>query len=349
MRKLFSTISIIICIVILFTACGKKKTEKFINDKGVEEQIKIIRFDKELFAKPLPNLNDFLVSLSHKYPEMFQQDLSDKQYMNILESFISDEKLRDAQNIVEKLYPELNSIEKDLTQAFAHLKSIYPNTQLPKRMFAFIIGPVDFSMGIADRVYHGTLDGHDYYTIALDMYSMPEIRKNPYYTQIPEYLLTTLNKQYIAPDFIRMYLRNVACKDIAEMDAKANPTLLDCIVQDGKYSYFVQQLLPAYDESKILRYNEQQLDWCKKNEKIIWGYIIQNRLLYEKDMSKYMSLIAEGPTTKPLDESPSRTGNYIGYKIVQSFMNKQNISLDSLMKIQDSQLILKQSHYKPQR
>ena len=71
--------------------------------------------------------------------------------------------------------------------------------------------------------------------------------------------------------------------------------------------------------------------------------------MYEKDRSKFMSLTAEGPSSRPLSDSPSRVGNYIGYNIVKQFMNNNKISFDSLMNLNDSQLILQKSKYKPSK
>lgn len=60
-------------------------------------------------------------------------------------------------------------------------------------------------------------------------------------------------------------------------------------------------------------------------------------------------LIAEGPETKGLSNSPARVGNYIGYKIVSKFMEENSVSIDSLMKITDATVILNASKYKPTR
>jgi len=99
----------------------------------------------------------------------------------------------------------------------------------------------------------------------------------------------------------------------------------------------------------IYSYTEEQQKWVEDNEYNIWSYIIQNKLLYNKDRTKYLSLIAEGPTTKGIADSPSRIGNYIGYKIVQAYMEKNPITLDSLFRTSKSELILKASEYKPQK
>ena len=113
--------------------------------------------------------------------------------------------------------------------------------------------------------------------------------------------------------------------------------------------YVVHTLLPLYKDSQVMDYTDNQYTWCETNEKNIWGFIIQNNLLFEKDRTKYMILTNDGPESKGLSGSPARVGNYIGYKIVDAFMKKNNVTIDSLMKINDATVILKQSQYKPKK
>ena len=91
------------------------------------------------------------------------------------------------------------------------------------------------------------------------------------------------------------------------------------------------------------------MEWVEQNEANIWAYMIENQLLYNKDRTKYFHLIAPGPSTKNIANSPARIGNYIGYKIVQSYMKENSISIDSLFNTLDSKLILQQSKYKPRK
>lgn len=347
MRR-YQIILIFLLTIIVFTGCSKKN-KKFYNDQGQEEKISIIRFDKLLFDKPLPNMDAFLRGLAKDYPEMFQLSLDDPQAMAMIQKFVTDTFLCNAQNMVLRQYADISFLQEGLTEGFAMLKNIYPKTILPKRVFTMIYGPADFNYLFANRTYCGQYNDHMYFTIALDVYSINALKDNPYYKQIPQYMLPTLTKDYIISDFFRMYLFNITCKDIQDVSTKVDCTLLDNIIQEGKYSYIIKQILPNTEDCFILRYTKDQWTWLQKNEKIIWAYIIQNQLLYQKDRSKYMSLIAEGPTSKPLENSPSRVGNYIGYKIVADFMDNNNITIDSLMKINDSQVILKQSSYKPER
>ena len=62
-----------------------------------------------------------------------------------------------------------------------------------------------------------------------------------------------------------------------------------------------------------------------------------------------MYLINEGPTTKGLKESPSRLGDYIGYKIVEKYMNETNKTLKEMLKMQNAKEILNKSSYKPKK
>jgi uncharacterized protein YjaZ len=91
------------------------------------------------------------------------------------------------------------------------------------------------------------------------------------------------------------------------------------------------------------------MDWAEKNEYNIWGFIIQNGLLYSKDRVQYMNMISEGPTTKGLNGSPSRLGDYIGFKIVEKYMKQTNKSLKEMFETKDSKEILNKSTYKPKK
>jgi hypothetical protein len=346
MKKIIYVLIVLVCFSFLFSSCSKSKENiKFVNDNGKEEKIEIIRFDKALFAKPLPNLEVFLKNLQKKYPYMFQTTLDNPQYLNIIEQFVMDNNMQNVQGIVEKQYPDLNFLQNDLTSAFARLKKEYPKTQLPKNIYTLLFGPADFSYAYENKI----VVTKDFSAISLDMYTMHQLKNNEYYKQIPRYMIPTLSSRYIAPDFMRVYLREMTFKSIPLKQMQADCTLLDYIIEDGKYSYLVHSLLPLYKDNEVLDYTEQQMSWCNTNEKNIWGFIIQNNLLFEKDRTKYMSLTSDGPESKGLSGSPARVGNYIGYNIVSDFMKQTKISIDSLMKISDATIILKQSHYKPKK
>ena len=48
-------------------------------------------------------------------------------------------------------------------------------------------------------------------------------------------------------------------------------------------------ILPDEHKENKFRYSKKELDWCKKNEKYIWQYIVDNEL-YEKNSKNKLFL-----------------------------------------------------------
>ena len=70
--------------------------------------------------------------------------------------------------------------------------------------------------------------------------------------------------------------------------------------------------------------------------------------MYNKDYNSYSTFFSDSPFTKGMPkESPGRLGYWVGYKIIESYMINNRVSLSELMKNDNSQEILLQSKYKP--
>jgi len=124
--------------------------------------------------------------------------------------------------------------------------------------------------------------------------------------------------------------------------------LLDRMVAAGKKQYILDKALPYTSDTIKWEYNKAQMDWVKENEGNIFVHILDEELLYETRSKKIKSLIDLSPTSKGMPpQAPGRTANFTGYKIVEKFMSRTDISIDSLLRIQDAQYILDNSRYKP--
>lgn len=347
-RKLNRRLILLLLCTMIASSCSKRETQSdktlFGDNKTEEEQISIHRFEQALFAPSKQTTEQHLLSIEQDFKPMFAASLSDKQYMAVVKAFVEDAEMKKVYNIVKRCYPDMKFLETALAQALPKIRKIRQDT-CKTNIYTLIIGPAEYSFAYQNRI----LVYPAFSTISIDAYCMDSLSEHPYYKSMPKYLQTCLTKDNIAPDYIRTYLQEITFKDIPLQNQNPDATLLDCIIDDGKYSYAVAALLPKTPLHNILRYTEEQQKWVEDNEYNIWSYIIQNKLLYNKDRTKYLSLIAEGPTTKGIADSPSRIGNYIGYKIVQAYMEKNPITLDSLFRTSKSELILKESEYKPQK
>ena len=102
--------------------------------------------------------------------------------------------------------------------------------------------------------------------------------------------------------------------------------------------------------SKIyaLEPNHEAFNVLEENEAFIYSYFIQNELFFEnqsKEKQKYMS---ERPSTYEISpQVPGRIGRWLGWKIVSSYMDQNQITLEELLLEVDFKKIFYNSNYKP--
>ena len=70
--------------------------------------------------------------------------------------------------------------------------------------------------------------------------------------------------------------------------------------------------------------------------------------MYNKEYNSYATFFSDSPYTKGMPkESPGRIGYWVGYKIIDSYMKNNNVSVQQLMNNANSQDILLKSKYRP--
>ncbi len=323
-------------IIFFLASCQESKEKKYVS---------IHRFEQALFsANKSKDVDKYLLSIEKQYEPMFATSLEDTNYLNVVKEFIKDKEMNNAYNLVKIQYPDLKNLEEELSNALHEIKQIKQDT-INSEIYTLIVGPAEYSQAFQNRI----LVYPEFSAISIDLYSIEKLSNHPYYKTIPQYLHTSLGKENIAPHYVNTYLKEITFRNIPLQSQNPEATLLDCILEEGKYIYATEAVLEEKPLNYILEYTKEQLEWVEQNEANIWAYMIENQLLYNKDRTKYFHLIAPGPSTKNIANSPARIGNYIGYKIVQSYMKENSISIDSLFNTLDSKLILQQSKYKPRK
>ena len=101
-----------------------------------------------------------------------------------------------------------------------------------------------------------------------------------------------------------------------------------------------------------MRYPKSKMNWCLSNEGSIWSYFVENKLLFSSHYQNKQRFIEDAPFSKfytSFDvDSPGRIGQWIGWRIVKSYMDSHpEISFTELIIEQDVQKILRESRYKP--
>jgi hypothetical protein len=326
-----------IAVVIVFCGCNKK--EKFVDSNtGEKVSVKIKRFDKALFETKHSNIDSYLDSIRKDYSDILFSPELDKS----IKELVADTVGQLAWKAVKKYYNDLSPLESSLTTAFANLQKYYPDTELPK-FYTMIAGPARFEWGYANRVF--AMDSC--VVIALDWYSVNDNTLNNIYC-VPKYLLKVLDSSFIAVDIMKNYLLSVTTVNIKLAIENPDADLLALMIETGKFDYAAQKLLDC-DDKTALRYSNEEWQWCEKNEDKLWGYIVQNKLLFEKDRQKFMGILNDAPSSKGIENSPGRIAEYIGFKIVKQFAERKRMKLSNLFLETDANKILKESYYKPKK
>ena len=329
----------ILTIVLFIVSCSNGRPRVDLPENLTE--IEIGRFEKDLFSMSDEEFDKGGVeALKDKYGPFYKlfvegiiaagraEDSSTGYYLN---HFRTEASVRDVYETVEDVFPDLNSLENELSAAFSKFTVLFPEQEVPA-VRSFVSG---FSYTIV--VDDGLLG------IGLDMYLGNE--KNFYERLgIPAYKQRRMKAEYIPCDAMKSWIGTEF-----EMDME-NADLLSYMIYHGKLLYTLDLLLDDTPDSVKIGYTRAQMDWMHANLSDMWFHIADNELFYTKDGEVIQKFIGDSPFTPGFPEgSPGMTGRWMGWQIVRKYMEQQEDPLDaaSLFAEKDAQKILRNSTFKP--
>lgn len=166
----------------------------------------------------------------------------------------------------------------------------------------------------------------------------------PYYNQVVyDYQKQTMRPECIAADVVSAWL-------FATIPYIAKESrLLDNMLYRGRIMALLELLLPEEKPWETFGYTREQWEWCERNERAIWGMMLDRKALYTNDPLTVTSYLGDGPFCAEISqEAPARLGTWIGMRIIQSYMKRHpEVSIKEMLLLQDAQLILEESYYKP--
>jgi hypothetical protein len=117
----------------------------------------------------------------------------------------------------------------------------------------------------------------------------------------------------------------------------------------GKVIWLLSVFMPDKKMEDIMGYTPAQWHWAEANEEQVWKTIVAQKHLFSTDMQLINKYLNDAPFTAPVSqESPGRLGTWIGWRIIDSYMEqKKTMTLEQLMKENNYRKILEQSHYRP--
>ena len=317
-------------IVLLFTAtisllsCSESNT---VDVSAINVDTKLVRFDSLFYN--IKNQEE-LSSLKDAYPLMFPKETTDSAWMNKVNS--SDEQKVYKKSV--KVFGDFGKQYSEIVDVFKHIKYYYPEFNAPE-VFT-ILSDFDYRYPVLytpDRLF-----------VSLDMYLGADEEE---YDMFPRYLVKNMVKERVKVDVADAISRNVVSVD------KYDRSLLSQMIYNGKLLYLSQKLIPSASDSLLIGYTKEEMEWCNNNQSDIWGYMVKRKLIYSNDERLLPRFINVAPFSKfylELDQqSPGRVGVWLGWQIVKSYMENNDVSLNELMSNKDAKSIFIKSRYKPSR
>ena len=304
------------------------------------QQIDLVRFDNALMNAQEATIQEDVRLLYEEFPvfmPLWVEDIlgipsTDTAYLEQqLPLFLNDTLygFKETNKREKAMFADVKDVEQSLGQAFARIRYLYPETQIPT-LYLFISGfqtPVYFS--------------EDLIGIGGDMYLGSEYE---YYNRVVyDYQKQTMRKECIPVDVISAFL----FRTLPYTSAKTR--LLDQMMYRGKVMYLTAQIfnnLPGYE---VMGWTKEQWDWCLQHERAIWHLVMDKRDLFKTESLVLTSYLNDGPFTAEVSqESPGRLGIWIGWRIAESYMEHHpEVTIQQLMTEGDAQKILEESYYKP--
>ncbi|MBR9917123.1 hypothetical protein GYB29_05445 [bacterium] len=316
-----------------------------IDVSSIELDLTLNRFEQDLFTCKSPQE---IMALKDKYPVFYNVYTRDimpliPEFRNPSEEDRAVEFYKYITNIdVDSLYKlasrkfgDFEDYRQDLNTLSKYIYHYFPEHKIDS-LVTFV---ATFKYG---SIY---IQDYDMFAVGLDMYMGRDFEVYPlldpqYY---PRYRIERFEEQYIVPNAAKSFL-------YYKLPRGDHETFIDEAVYEGKILYCMDRLLPNTPDSLKIGYAKGMIEWSEANEANIWGYLIENELLFNTDKNDYITkFFNDGPFTAPFgNESPPKAGAWVGWQIVRAYMEKfPEKSLLELLGNKDHQAIFKESGYKP--
>jgi gliding motility-associated lipoprotein GldB len=314
---------IVFLILLTLTSCSSNNNE-VVDVSGIDVEFLVNRYEVDFYRANQGSLP----LLKNKYPYLFPTSFSD----SLAISKMSNKEELDLFNETQKLYSDISDLELELMSLFKHIKYYNPKFKSPN--ITTMISDIDYDSRV---IYADSL-----LLISLDVYLGKE---HEFYSDYPKYIKENNTKENIIVDIANSISEN----QILPITSRS---FIGKMVYEGKKMYLLDLYLPTISDKLKIGFLDQKLAWAVANEEDIWKYFIERKLLFSTDTKLNKRFLDNAPFSKFYlendNQSPGRIGVWLGWQIVRSYMQNNDVSLQQLLKINELDLY-KKSKYKPRK
>ena len=318
---------LILTLSVLLISCNTRDVPNVAS--GISK-IEIGHFDHSFYTMDSANLEIELQSLEKVYPKFFE---SSQNYTELISRY-NDLKIKELFLSVDSVFDDTLALNLEIKESFNYFHHYFPlHDSLTIYSWVSNFESLD-PVTISNRSI----------LVSLDLYLGVNSR---FYKTAPLYIKERFDKRFLVSDIMHAYFRS-------KIPFFNDNTLLSSMLYYGKIHYLSSLMIPDKSPEIVMKYTEEKMDWCFENEGNIWAYFVENKLLFSSTHQNKQRFIEDAPFSKFYtafdSKSPGRVGQWIGWRIVASYMDSHpEINLTQLILEQDAQKILRESRYKPKQ
>lgn len=320
-------------ILILFLAsCSNNPLDVSID--GIKTDLAFINVDEAIFYSDSSTLMKKHHEFKNEIKDIYDYEighvlqlgeLTDTAFYNRISLFRRDSTIVKLEQYIQEEFKDKKKIESKITDGFKHLKYHFPNGKQPKKivylnaLFNSGVFCTENEIGIGLERFLGESN------------EIVQRLPSEYYF---EWMKTAMDKKYLERDVLAGWITTHYVEEVTG-------SLAEHIVRAGKILYLTEAAFPDEEQSLILRYSKEDYEWALDNEYEFWQFLVNENLLFKIDEKTTINMINEGPFTPGLPDqnSPDRLGQFIGWRMVHSYMEQYDISLEELLKLPYNEIL----------
>jgi len=245
----------------------------------------------------------------------------------VMDEFYKESYVKRLEKHIHEKFPNPSKNHAEIIEGFKKLKYHFPKGKFPKG----VVYTNSYFSSSAFCTEEAICMGLERY-LGEKTDVIKELPNDNFYAYIKE----AMNPIYLERDAVCAWV-------LTHMnEEKEDAYLIEAMVNWGKTLYLTEAAFPEKAKEIILRQSTKDYEWSLKNERAFWDYLVKNKLLYSKEEKVKQNMLHEAPFTSGLpdgEKTPDRLGQFIGWRIIHSYMEQYDVTLQELLKIPYTKLI----------
>lgn len=250
--------------------------------------------------------------------------LTDSGTVSRIKMFVNDPYVKRVEKRIAEKFTDFSERKKVIFDGFKHLKYHFPEGNYPKNIvfinshFASNIFCTEQEVGVSLERYLGA--------------ETDVIKELP--DPIFQWIKDKMDAQYLERDVLTAWI-------MTHFIPETKGNTAEQIIHWGKIIYLTEAAFPKMEKHIIMRYSAEDLEWANKNEYSFWQYLVKEKMLFSENEREQMNFLSDAPFTAGLPEKgPDRLGQFIGWRMVQSFMKANpKMSLAEMIEVPYNQIL----------